>query len=494
MPTRIRSGRLATPPWLHLGPRLPAAFRPIDLNRASRAALRDALHLSAARVAKIVRARRTRPLRDVNDLATALRLTAGETTSLAARVYGTVRPEVILLDIAIERERIFSDRPWAVRVRFLPPTGGSVAIAALEVRWRGRPFVLQRRVTAAESRRGELRIVAGAEHVLPPGPVELLVSLYDSLGGASTQCREAWVLPSNPLTLFVSPANRSIYNGSVRPDWQPPDWVTGVTLTFVNGDAGAVALQRPMTWKFWDGGIGGTLVESGTFTWPETISVPAFGTYAGWMTFTSPPGSSIHDRYENREDMTIELIFQRQAGGSISGTVTCRIMAGWGVNIIEVGSYSGSEESTIAAGIADARDVYENHGLSFSSVDWWIISNADAGGYTVLADEDEWEDLVDDWTVPNDSVDCFVVRGFWNSYAGWSPFPGPDSKDSDDDGLAVDNGLGCFAHELGHYMGGHDHADALGAGNVMFSTCGGRNFTYDQYRDFLDHGWTRILR
>ena len=65
---------------------------------------------------------------------------------------------------------------------------------------------------------------------------------------------------------------------------------------------------------------------------------------------------------------------------------------------------------------------------------------------------------------------------------------------ADDDGLAVDNGLGCMAHELGHYVGGHDHADALGRGNVMHSICGGRNFTYDQYRGFLGHGWTRILR
>jgi hypothetical protein len=494
MPTGVRSGKLATLPWLHLGARLPVPVRPIDVNRASRRVLRAELGLSAARVNRILRARARRPLRDARDLAAAARLSAREAAALADRVVGLIRPEVVLLDAAIERGRLFSDRPWAVQVRFLPPTDGAVAVASLEVRWRGRPFLLQRRVSAAESARGVLRLAAGRAHALPPGPVELLVTLYDTRGGAATHCREAWVLPSNPLTLFVSPANRSIYNGSVRPDWQAPRWVTAVNLTFVNGDASRVVLQRPMTWKFWDGGVGGTLVESGSFTWPHTIDIPAFGTYGGWMTFDSPPGSGIHGRYENKEDMSIELIFQPQAGGSIAGTVTCRVMAGWGVNIIEVGSYSSAEESAIAAGIDDARDVYENHGLSFASVDWWIISNAEAGGYTALDDEDEWEDLLDDWTVRNDSVDCFVVRGFWNSYAGYSPIPGPATKDDDDDGLAVDNGLGCMAHELGHYVGGHDHADALGRGNVMHSICGGRNFTYDQYRGFLGHGWTRILR
>lgn len=494
MPTGVRSGRLQALPWLHLGPRLPKPLRPIDINRASPSVLREALGLPPARVDRIMRARKKRPLRDADDLATAAGLTRSEMARISGRVFGRVRSEVVLLDAAIEGVRIFSHRPWAIRVRFLPPTNGSVAIVSVEVRWNGKPFVLQRRVSRAENGRGELRVAVGRQHWLPPGPIELLVTLYDSLGGASTQCLETWVLPSNPLSLFVSPANRSIYNGSVRPDWQAPNWVTAVNLTFVNGDPGAVAIQRGMTWKFWDGGVGGTLVESGNFTWPEAINVPAFGSYGGWMTFDSPPGSGIHNRYENKEDMTIELVFQRQAGGAISGTVTCRIMAGWGVNIIEVGSYSGPEESTIASGIDNARDVYENYGLSFASVDWWIISTADAGGYTVLADEDEWEDLLDDWTVPNDSVDCFVVRGFWNSYAGWSPIPGPAGKDDGDDGLAVDNFLGCLAHELGHYVGGHGHADALGAGNVMFSTCGGRNFTYDQYRGFLGHGFTRILR
>jgi hypothetical protein len=82
----------------------------------------------------------------------------------------------------------------------------------------------------------------------------------------------------------------------------------------------------------------------------------------------------------------------------------------------------------------------------------------------------------------------------WDSFAGYSPVGGPDDKDDKNDGLAVTRSMVCLAHELGHYMGDHDHADALGRGNVMHSICGGRDFTYDQYEDFLEHGWTRIVR
>lgn len=496
MPAKISSGKLTNPPWINLKATPRERLKPIDINQASKKELIDDLKLSEEAVNQLIKIRKQRPIRDLDDLAAAAALNSREAAKLAGRVVGQIRPQVVLLSTAIEGANIFSYRPWAVSARFLPPTGGNVVVASLEVRWKGEPFVVQREITKMENDNGSLEMRLTEEYALPPGPIELRLTIYDSLGGASTKILTAWVLPSNPLSLFVSPANRSIYNGSVRPDWNPPNWVTGINLTFVNGDGVPVLLNQPVTWKFWDGGIGGTLVESGTFNWFEQIVIFPFGTYSGWINFTSPPGSGIFNRYEDKEDMTIEIIFQKQSGGTISGSVTCRIMAGWGINIIEVGSYSSSEISTIAAGINDARDVYENHGLTFSSVEWWTISNSQAGGYTVLNDSDEWEDLLDDWTVDNNSVDCFVVRGMWDSVAGYSPVGGPDDKDGacENDGLAVTNSLVCFAHELGHYMGDLDHADSLGSGNVMFSTCGGRNFTYDQYKEFFDHDWTRIVR
>jgi hypothetical protein len=504
MPTEVDNGRLAAPPWLHLNQRVPPTPVVVDLNRAPRRVLIEELGLGTEAVDRLMKARRRRPLRDLAELAEIADLDRRAVARLRNRVVTAVHPEVRLLDAGVEGGPIYSDRPWTISASFRAPVSGSVTVASVAVMWRGVPFVVQRRVDAEESQAGELRLELDEAHGLPPGPAELAFTLYDSLGGADTRYLETWVLPSNPLSLLLSPGNRSIYNGSVRPDWTSPNWVTAVDLTFLNGDQQQVRMRRQMTWKFWDGGVGGTLVEQGSHTWGHTIVVPANGSYAGWMTFSSPPGSGIYNRYENREDMTIELIFDREAGGSISATITCRIMAGWGVNVIKVGSYTASQNTTISNGVNDARDVYEDHGLTFSSVRWWSISNADAGGYTTLDDQDEWEDLLDDWTVDNDSVDCFVVRGMWASFAGYSPTPGPAGKDGscENDGLAVSRSMVCLAHELGHYIGGRCHPDqsgcsdsnSLGSSNVMFSTCGGRQFLYAQYKQFFDHSWTRIVR
>ena len=452
------------------------------------------LKLRGAALPRILKARRSRSLLDVADVVRVAGLRQSRAQALEGRIVGALRTSVVLSEVAIQGRALFSNKPWAVVARFYAPTRGSVVLARVEVRWRGRPFVIERKVRPAESSRGLVKIAAGAAQSLPPGPVELRVTLYDDAGGADARTIEAWVLPSNPLSLLVSPAAGSIYNGSVRPTWSNPDWLTQINITLINGDAAPVQMNRPVTWEFWDGGVGGDDVEHGSFNWPETINVPAFGQYGGWITFTSPPGSDIHDNYEDMEDMTVRIAMRTTDGRDVEATITCRIMAGWGLNIIEVGDNTAAERQTILAGVNDARDVYEDHGLTFSSVEWWVIHDGDAGGYRDLGDEDEWEDLLDDWTVPNDSVDCFVVRTMWDSFAGYSPIGGPDDKDDKDDGLAVTRSMVCLAHELGHYMGDHDHADALGRGNVMHSTCGGRDFTYDQYEDFLEHGWTHIVR
>lgn len=495
-----RSGRRRESSWLHLRGRPQPAAAKVDLNTATVGQLVESLSLTRAQSDRIVSVRRKEAIRDVGHLAEIVKLNTEQVRRVREQAIGLIRPEVVILDARPTEDEVFSDRRWSIDVSFLDPNGGHVVLVSCTVSWIGSPIVVQQEVPAEAG--GEVQVVFDEEQSLPPGPAEITVTAYDSLGGADSRRLPIWVLPSNPLSLFLSPGGRSIYNGSVRPDWDNPNWVTGLDITFLNGDAVSTSLQRGVTWRFWDGGVGGTLVESGSFNWPHTITVPAGGRYDGWVSFTSPPGSGIHDRYEDLEDMTIELVFNRTSGGSISDTITCRVMAGWGLNIIDVGPMSSAEETTISNGVFDARDVYEDHGLTFSSIQWWEISSP--GGYRMLGSEGEWEDLLDDWTVDNSSVDCFVVAGMWDSFAGYSPTPGPNGKDGDceNDGLAVTISLVCFAHELGHYMGGLCHpnqsgcseSNSLGNSNVMFSTCGGRDFLYSQYQDFFGHPWTRIVR
>jgi len=472
----------------------------VDLNSASSAKLAESLALTREQSARIVSARRKGAIRDVDHLGEVLDLTPPQIRRAREVSVGLIRPQVVILDARPSDREVFSDGPWSIDVSFLDPNDGRVVLVSCTVTWRGSPMVVQQEVPGDAE--GKLQVAFDEEQGLPPGPAEVSVTLYDSLGGADSVRLPIWVLPSNPLSLFVSPGGGSIYNGSVRPDWSNPNWITRLDITFLNGDSTSVSLQRGVTWRFWDGGVGGSLVESGTFNWPHTITVPARGRYDGWVSFTSPPGSGIHDRYEDMDDMTIELVFNRSGGGSISDTITCRVMAGWGINIIDVGPMSSAQETTISNGVFDARDVYEDHGLTFSSIQWWVINSP--GGYRTLGSEGEWEDLLDDWSVDNSSVDCFVVAGMWDSFAGYSPTPGPGGKDGDceNDGLAVTISMVCFAHELGHYMGGLCHpndsgcseSNSLGSSNVMFSTCGGRDFLYSQYQDFFGHPWTRIVR
>jgi len=464
----------------------------VDLNLVSPIILASQFKLSDKAVKRFVKARGKQKFRNLNHAAEMSLMTSSQKARMFGTVYGSERSGVIFDKIQIENERVFSNKPWTLLIEFLPPTEGHVVMASAEVKWHGEPFKYEWRISDSENKRKTAKLQFPDSHSLPPGPIEVKVVLYDNLGGAASKTIETMVFPSNPFTLFLSARNRSIYSGSIRPDWQSPNWITGANVSFVNGDNVTVRLNRNMTWRFWDGGVGGTLVESGSHTWPHQITVGPFGTYSGWMTFNSPPGNAIHNKYEDMEDMLIELIFTKTTGGTVSSTITCRIMGGWGINIIQVGSYTSAQRTTIANGVNDARNIFENHGLTFSSVDWWIIN--DPGGYRILNNTGEWEDLLDDWTVDNDSVDCFVVEDMWGSVGGRSPVGGPDSKDSKSDGLAVDRFMGCFAHELGHYMGDHGHADSLGNGNVMHSICGGTNFTYDQYRKFFKHGWTRIVR
>lgn len=484
----------AEPPWLSERGRPSAPVRKLDVNRASAEELIEQ-GFAAGAVKKLLGARRRALLLGHDEIIAAGGF-KGRARELAATLVGASRPEVVLLDATAPKGRLFSNTPWSLDIRFAAPTGDKVTLISVDVRWQGRPFTVQQIVTDEESAAGRVTFQADAEHGLPPGPAELCVTLYDDGGGADGCTLGYWVLPSNPFSMFLSPGARAIYGGSVRPDWRDPRWETPVTVTFVNGDASEVVLGRSASWSFWDGPVGsGTRVESGSVDWGGPVRVPAFGTWSGSLTFSSPPGSGIHGRYESREDMAIALSFTR-GDAVVQAEITCRIMAGFGVNVILVGDYTGAEQGAIATALADTRNVYEDHGLTFSGVQWWSISNAQAGGYPALADGDEFDDLVDDWTVPNDSVDCFVVRSMWGSVIGRSPTPGPTGKDGacDSDGLAVTASLGCLAHELGHYLGGIGHSDALGRGNVMHSICGGRSFTYEQYRDLLKHGYVRVVR
>jgi hypothetical protein len=158
------------------------------------------------------------------------------------------------------------------------------------------------------------------------------------------------------------------------------------------------------------------------------------------------------------------------------------------LNVIRVGidHFTADEIHKIDYAIYRARKIYSTVNLCVARVEHFDISSAAADGRDDLGSEDEAEDLTQEWTVPNDAVDIFLVDNISDSdFVGISPVGGPCDKDAkgmngvvggevnrDFEGVAR-----TFAHELGHYLGlSHTHdsdncpTTTAGKSNLMTQT------------------------
>lgn len=159
------------------------------------------------------------------------------------------------------------------------------------------------------------------------------------------------------------------------------------------------------------------------------------------------------------------------------------------INIIRVG-FDG-----IAAGDRDeavekfdyavyrTRNIYGTVSLGIGRVEHFVVDTADANGRDDIGSEDEADALSDEWSVPNDGIDVFVVRNISAGFVGISPRPGSCGKGPDNDGLVGgESGRGfeaiarTFAHEIGHFLNlPHNHGDdcpttTAGQNNLMAQT------------------------
>ena len=164
------------------------------------------------------------------------------------------------------------------------------------------------------------------------------------------------------------------------------------------------------------------------------------------------------------------------AAVTVSLQAQLRALAGRHVhlNVISVGldtldaTGQRDADNKIDYAIHRTRTIYATVSLGVGRVEHYAISAADSAGRDDLGSEGEADDLSDEWSVPNDGIDAFVVRNISDTdFVGISPRPGDCDKGDKDDGLVageINRGAEAFsrtfAHEIGHYLNlPHNHGD-----------------------------------
>lgn len=160
------------------------------------------------------------------------------------------------------------------------------------------------------------------------------------------------------------------------------------------------------------------------------------------------------------------------------------------INVIHVGFDAipgdlDEEEEKIDYAIYRTRNAYAPIGLGVGRVQHYVISAAESDGMDDLGSEDEADDLIAAWSVPNEAMDAFVVRNISSdTFVGKAAdIPGSCNKRSGKDGVVAgeigrdsESFSRTFAHEIGHHLGlFHTHGDdcpgnSNGCNNLMAQT------------------------
>jgi hypothetical protein len=468
---------------------------------------------------RVVVAARKKPPRSVDDLLEGGALTREEIERLRRCSLLSEDTRIAITDVTPVSGRILSGKPFALRVSFRSTPAAVPAVASVRVVWAGKPFVVEKKIGGREAAKGYADIAFGKEQTLPTGRATFHVALFSKAAAQALFRITCAVLPSNPFSLDLSP-NSNFVTGtfSARGVKSGGNYVTSINVTLSNGDGAAVPMSTQFTWKFWNGGVGGSLVEQGTGAFSDPITVPAFNTWGGWITFTSPPGSGIFNLYDGREDMTIEIIMHRADGGDVSGTITARTMFRFGLNLTEVAGedFIQGEPGDLVSASQVVKAIYEARDVTVD-FDFRFIPKANVGGFEMITSESQARDLWEQWSGPdtNHNIDVFIVQlvaipipddGTADGIDG--DIPGPTSHDGRSSGTVANKSgfvdasgnqrlnvpyLGMLiSHEVGHYLG-LSHTNE--AGNLMLpnSSATDTNLNYDpQYRTIIRHGWVDI--
>jgi hypothetical protein len=421
---------------------------------------------------------------------------------------------MVITDVVPTAGWIMSDQPFTLRVSFAAAQS-SEGLVHVDVAWAGEPFAVEAQVGESECEQGYVDVHFGTGQTLPIGPASFTVALTSGNGARDSFVITCAVLPSNPFSLRLSPRDHFVTGSfSLRAVRDQGNFVTVMSVTLSNGDSTPVRVNPGFHWEFWDGPIGsGTLVEQGDGAFAGgTITVGAHDTWGGWIALTSPPGSGIFKKFEAKEDLAVKVTMTRVPNTPVSADITARTMFRYGLNIIRVGaeSFSDTEYQDLYSAVDVSRTIYERRDVTLS-VNRMNLTNAQAGGFTVITSETEARDLFAAWNgADNQFIDVFVVHSIsgtgFDGLAG--AIPGPLSHSGRNSAVVVDKkgfveGSGkrrlnvkylgmLIGHEVGHYLG---LVHVTEPGNLLLANSAATDtaLNYDpQYRTLVRFGWTNI--
>ena len=139
-----------------------------------------------------------------------------------------------------------------------------------------------------------------------------------------------------------------------------------------------------------------------------------------------------------------------------------RLLAGphIALNLIRTDAFDIGLQQEIDFGLKTMRRIYASVNIGVGRVRRYVVPP----GHEVIPGHDEAVELWEEYSVPNDGIDVFLVRVIPGGVNGISPTGGTCDKDSkDDSGCVIDmqdgsDGVGfslgqLIAHEVGHYVG-----------------------------------------
>lgn len=358
------------------------------------------------------------------------------------------------------------------------------------------------------------------------GPLEIRVSLYARDGSAVSAYARFDVVPANPFQVSVTPQYPSYKNrGAVQYVANKNRYYCRIKAVFSNGNNFSVTIKRPVIAAVYDEG---KKIETVNFKIDSTYTVSPNSSLTLWIYVYFDKGNPVATVFDKLGNVGIIFTFDTSVG-KLTEYIPFAMMKQVKVVCIFVGNFSWLEAAIVKSIVlGGASAIYEQVDISITAApvlsmpkthpDWnrfrdIRIDECKKDSITSSEARDLKSKLSSPGKYP-EHIDIFFVETFSGASCsafidGFSPSPGPASKDGPESGLVIpvksadlfkkswgsDYFAVTVAHELGHYLGGlkHQENDVSNFMSPMATDGFNTNITWEQHDKMITHPWMKKL-